>query len=275
MGLALAVPIVANGIRAMGIVVAAEYLGSAEAAAADHVIYGWGFFSAVILLLILAGLPFREDSAPPAARRAPDLPARPARTGALVAAGVLAVALTAAGPGLAAGLAHGAGAPAEIIPRLAAPENCHANATGTELACGGVIVSARILVFSPRVTWSAVNAARWQVGGSDTVVTYDLPIAGGGAWQVRQGNARIGTVALASWLDGRPVGHGIATRLAQARNSLVAGSGAPVLVLVTLRGDPAQRVVEDGRRDRALLEAVLAAQGGGLVTEAATLSRGR
>ncbi|TQF77305.1 exosortase, partial [Elioraea sp. Yellowstone] len=61
MALAVVVPIVANGIRALGIVVAAEYLGSAEAAAADHVIYGWGFFSVVILLLILAGLPFRED----------------------------------------------------------------------------------------------------------------------------------------------------------------------------------------------------------------------
>ncbi|MCS6855382.1 MAG: exosortase, partial [Elioraea sp.] len=59
LGLALVVPIVANGVRALGIVVAAEYIASAEAAAADHVIYGWGFFSAVILLLILAGLPFR------------------------------------------------------------------------------------------------------------------------------------------------------------------------------------------------------------------------
>ncbi|MFQ3621958.1 MAG: exosortase A, partial [Acetobacteraceae bacterium] len=63
LGLAVVVPIVANGMRALGIVIAAEYIGSAEAAAADHVIYGWGFFSAIILLLILAGLPFREDQA--------------------------------------------------------------------------------------------------------------------------------------------------------------------------------------------------------------------
>jgi exosortase len=62
MVLALVVPVVSNGIRALGIVVIAEYLGSADAAAADHVIYGWGFFSAVLLLLTLAGLPFREDS---------------------------------------------------------------------------------------------------------------------------------------------------------------------------------------------------------------------
>lgn len=55
------IPIIANGFRALGIVVLGDYLGSAEAAAVDHVLYGWIFFSIVILLLIIAGLPFRED----------------------------------------------------------------------------------------------------------------------------------------------------------------------------------------------------------------------
>lgn len=59
--LALVVPILANGLRALGIVVLGHHLGSAEAAAADHLIYGWVFFTLVILLLIIAGLPFRED----------------------------------------------------------------------------------------------------------------------------------------------------------------------------------------------------------------------
>ncbi len=57
----IVIPIVANGFRALGIVLLGEALGSAEAAAADHVLYGWVFFSIVILLLILAGIPFRED----------------------------------------------------------------------------------------------------------------------------------------------------------------------------------------------------------------------
>ena len=38
-------------------------------AAADHLIYGWLFFSLVIGLLITAGLPFRQDIAPPPPRR--------------------------------------------------------------------------------------------------------------------------------------------------------------------------------------------------------------
>jgi exosortase A len=64
--LSLVVPIVANGVRALGIVLVGHYHGSAEAAAADHVIYGWVFFSVVILVLVLAGLPFREEAARPA-----------------------------------------------------------------------------------------------------------------------------------------------------------------------------------------------------------------
>jgi exosortase A len=61
---ACVVPVIANGVRALGIVYAGHLIGSAQAAAADHLIYGWLFFSLVILVLALAGLPFREAPAP-------------------------------------------------------------------------------------------------------------------------------------------------------------------------------------------------------------------
>ena len=54
------VPVIANGVRALGVVVLGHVLGSAEAGAADHLIYGWIFFSLVIVLLAVAGLPFRQ-----------------------------------------------------------------------------------------------------------------------------------------------------------------------------------------------------------------------
>ena len=54
------VPVVANGVRALGVVVLGHLLGSAQAGAADHLVYGWVFFSMVIVLLALAGLPFRQ-----------------------------------------------------------------------------------------------------------------------------------------------------------------------------------------------------------------------
>jgi exosortase A len=57
----IVVPIIANGLRVLGIVVLGYILGNAEAAVADHLIYGWVFFSLVSITLILLGLPFRQD----------------------------------------------------------------------------------------------------------------------------------------------------------------------------------------------------------------------
>ena len=71
----IVVPIVANGFRALGIVTLGHLLGSAQAVEADHVLYGWVFFSIVILILIVLGLPFRQDQPVPAPqhpRRMPD-----------------------------------------------------------------------------------------------------------------------------------------------------------------------------------------------------------
>jgi exosortase A len=68
------VPIIANGFRALGIVVLGHILGDAQAATADHLIYGWLFFSVVILLQIALGLPFRQDHRPPVAPRPAPVP---------------------------------------------------------------------------------------------------------------------------------------------------------------------------------------------------------
>jgi exosortase A len=60
MAVSIVVPIIANGFRVLGIVVLGYILGNAQAAVADHLIYGWVFFSLVSLILILLGLPFRQ-----------------------------------------------------------------------------------------------------------------------------------------------------------------------------------------------------------------------
>lgn len=273
MVLALVVPILANGIRAWGIIVLAEFLGSAEAAAADHIVYGWGFFSFVILLLILAGLPFREDAAPLAAPRFPSRPGTVARPAMLAAALVLAAGLAAAGPGAAATLAYRSGGPVETALRLAAPPGCVTAADGAALDCGGLRISARALVFSPRATWSEVSAARWRLAGSaDTDLTFTVPIGGGGHWRARQADDGPvpASTATASWLGGRPAGDGIGTRAAQARNSLTGGSMRPVLVAV--RSDQGAAPLP-AQRERALFQAVLALQAEA-AAEAARLSRG-
>lgn len=97
LALAMSVPIVANGIRAWGIIYLAHLTNDVTAVEADHIIYGWGFFSAIILLLIFIGTRF-ADGGPvrpePAADRA--VPAFALRAP-IVATG-LAVALAALGP---------------------------------------------------------------------------------------------------------------------------------------------------------------------------------
>jgi EpsI family protein len=55
---AVAIPILANGIRAWGTIYIASVTGSDFASGVDHVVYGWLFFAVVIALLMAAGWPF-------------------------------------------------------------------------------------------------------------------------------------------------------------------------------------------------------------------------
>jgi exosortase A len=57
------IPIFANGLRAFGLVFAAELLGTASAIEADHILYGWLFFSMVLFALIYIGRFFADRSA--------------------------------------------------------------------------------------------------------------------------------------------------------------------------------------------------------------------
>ncbi|HEX4159695.1 MAG TPA: exosortase A [Rhizomicrobium sp.] len=70
--LSVVVPIIANGFRALGLIAAAEWIGSAQAALADHILYGWIFFSAVLVLLICIGQLFSDRH-----ESFPTVPARP------------------------------------------------------------------------------------------------------------------------------------------------------------------------------------------------------
>ncbi|MBW7837010.1 MAG: exosortase A [Sphingomonadales bacterium] len=58
--LSFAVPIVANGIRAFGIVYIAYLTDNEYATGVDHIVYGWIFFSIVTLALIFIGMSFSD-----------------------------------------------------------------------------------------------------------------------------------------------------------------------------------------------------------------------
>ena len=52
MAVCVAVPVVANGVRAWGTIFAAQYVGVEAAAGFDHIVYGWIFFAIVIALVL-------------------------------------------------------------------------------------------------------------------------------------------------------------------------------------------------------------------------------
>ena len=114
------VPVVANGVRGLGIVVLGHILGSAQAGAADHLIYGWVFFSAVILLLAAAGFPFREMPA-----EAPDAAPAVVWPAARLAGCALVVALAVVTPAASSLVfSHGEAAAAAVFPGFTPPASC-------------------------------------------------------------------------------------------------------------------------------------------------------
>src|SRR4051794_9009171 len=94
--LSIIVPIVANGFRALGLVLLGHIMGNAASAMADHILYGWLFFTIVTLLLIAIGICFRDDVRPGLPRTIPaSTPAPRSHLGPVMATGLL---LALAGP---------------------------------------------------------------------------------------------------------------------------------------------------------------------------------
>lgn len=251
--LAVAVPVLANGLRALGIVVLGHHLGSAEAAAADHLIYGWVFFSLVILLLILAGLPFREDRPEPAPRL-PLPPAVPWRGGALAAGFGLTLAAGLAMPALAALLDRdGAGGTERVAMLLAPPAGCATE--GAALRCGALTLRAELRRLPPGARWSAVVAERQRASGQeDEAVTFTI-MAEGARWAARQAPGRAEAVAVAAWHGGAPAGDGLRARATRLWQGLRGAHGRAVLAIIIVEapgGDPRQaraalaRLLEEG-----------------------------
>lgn len=97
--ISIVVPIIANGFRAVGIIMLAYFSNNELAAGADHLVYGWVFFSFILLLLIWIGMQFRESGPSEADLVGRDMAViAPGGSGAVLMAGVLAAVAAGAGP---------------------------------------------------------------------------------------------------------------------------------------------------------------------------------
>jgi len=69
--LSIIVPIVANWLRAYGIVMIGHMSGMELATGVDHLVYGWVFFGIIMFIMFWIGSYWREDEAPVASAAAP------------------------------------------------------------------------------------------------------------------------------------------------------------------------------------------------------------
>ena len=254
-GVSIVVPIIANGFRAVGIVALGHYLGSAEAVEADHVLYGWIFFSIVILILIVLGLPFREDErrspAPHGARAPHGNHLRPALLGT-----VALLALAAIGPAVATQIDRVATpdmktelpslAPATGCSSQPAPLTAGLDTPGRVIAqridCGDGPVTLIAEVFSPRSTASSLIAEQRRLTGmfeSEDVETHSLSVPNSpqDAWRLMVAMKSARVVATGLWIDGQPAQLSFSTRARQAWRSVFGAQFQPVLMVVTADAD--------------------------------------
>ncbi len=267
----IVVPVLANGVRALGIVVFGAILGSANAAAADHIIYGWVFFSLVMLLLVAGGMPFREDPPDPTPSGQPAAMPAEARPAWAAAAVIL---LLAAGPTAAMALARQV-TPALLTEALAfaAPPGCTADPAPvpvlpaqrvtTALSCAGQRLAVTVEAFPRRSTASNLVRERRRVTGelsAEEAMVAALPtLQGTGDWSLVHTAGPSRTVAVASWTGGAPARDGMAGRIRQARHSLFGTAFAPILITAMIEASKRLNPAEQQRAD-ALLRSFVDAQ---------------
>jgi len=269
------VPVVANGFRALGIVVLGHVLGSAEAAETDHILYGWIFFSIVLLLLVAIGLPFREvpcreDSAAAATR----LPARPGRGSA--AAALLLLLFVAAGPAAAALLDRYPGeARLASAPHIAPGPGCTVGAAGADgldrytaqFTCAGLPLLVTVEALPPFTSPDRLLRAEQRLGGTEGAeeVEQDTLLLARGEprrWRLVKTLQPARMTALAAWVDGRPAEGGIRTRLRQAVASLGGARRPPLLVAVRVDAGEARFTPSTEAAIKAVLAGFLESQPG-------------
>ena len=267
------IPIIANGFRALGIVVLGHILGSAQAAAADHVLYGWMFFSIVILLLIMAGLPFREDATPTAA--APVTAPPPPASRRLLIAGALAALLATAGPATAAWIDRLAESPVTLPPpNFATVRGCWPVSIAPVTPAPGIALqnftcttgrmTVTVQAFPPRTNSARVIAAERAVTGDagDEAFISTLQVPGGVPenWRLVIPADRTRATVAALWIDGKPSSGGLARRIAMARDSLAGSAFAPVLVSISTQLPHPQAANGEDQRALETMRAFLMSQ---------------
>ncbi|MDA8050913.1 MAG: exosortase [Rhodospirillales bacterium] len=251
----LFVPVIANGFRALGIVWLGYMLGSARAAATDHVLYGYLFFSIVLLLLIMLGLLFRQDHLVREVRSEPAKPEASAGLARSLPPAAAVVVLAALFPMLAGGIDRAAAATHPVLqasfpgctrqqggvtlPRLVA-----AGGALERFACEDHTLALTLAVFPPRSDPRLILDSERALSGEDTreaeMRTLHVAAAVPKDWQLVFIQVPPAATASALWIGGQPAANDLRTRLKQALASLLGGRKSPLVVVIETAGPPAE-----------------------------------
>lgn len=250
-GVAIIVPVIANGIRALGIVVLGHVLGSAQAAATDHLLYGWIFFTLVIVALAALGMPFRQDAPPPPPPAPMSAPGSAIR--ALLAVWPVLV-IAALGPILGTLLSARGSPPPPAKSAFILPPGCTGTVTHTgaglveqDVVCGTTHLAARTLMLPRHADPSRVLAA-WQAQVDQLLPGADLdasvltvPGTSPQSWLLDR-DERSGRVAASVlFVDGKPASGGLRDRIRLARDMMLPATPSPLIVSLAVTeadGDP-------------------------------------
>jgi len=270
------VPIVGNGIRALVTVMVANYTDNRVAAGFDHIVYGWVFAVAIIMLILSVGSRYRDPEAP--AERAGGAIAAPVPSYGSLAATLGGIAATlivlvlvsqyaaadTGSPDIAA-LDQAAGGsgwsrtapaldwhtdfspPAARIERAFVPRN-GSGATPVDLAIDYYVRGAKSasMLASGRHAWQSdpwhpiQHQDRRQSVGAETMPVDEYVISSGGAQRL---------VWVSYWIDGHFTTSTPLIRLLEFRSGMMHGHSAILVLTTPVNGPQAEA------RDR--LEALL------------------
>jgi exosortase A len=257
----LAVAIIGNCLRVVGIILIAHFVGNAEAAEAGHILWGWLFYLLLGSILVLIGLRFRQEGRL--------LAKEPTVRGHTLAPAVVALAamlLLASLPAATANYLDAGSSAAEvaqidlpslpecsIVPLSSAPvippaENSIrlSNLVSGAYRCNGDTFAVTVRRYPPRIgvrpLFQSVRTAVNPPEATDVFLQTGNISIGRGAeesvWQITDFSLENGYAAVATslWLNGRPSGTGIFARLTQSLNTVRRRAISPVLITVTYVG---------------------------------------
>ena len=248
----IVVPIVANGVRALGIVLLGHLRGSAEAGAVDHVLYGWLFFSLVIAGLTVAGLPFQQEGVGASFHgRERPVPGRrmllePRH---LIAAAGCVLVFASFGPTIAAVVGRGIPAPVAVdVTGVEAPATCQPGRGPGSWHCGDAEITLRVKRFAGRTSPGVLHTALQQTetGAIDSEdVTQSVIDTKYGRWQLSEVTKPAVVIAKAIWRDGQVRSDGLGDRLANAKTQLSGAGTSAMLVTIVAQGPGGEPLAEE------------------------------